>query len=63
ALAKAGFPTIENLFRRLFSSPLPCPHEHLPFRERGALCCPDFPFPSAVALAKANPTKPGKQER
>ncbi|HUM89139.1 MAG TPA: hypothetical protein PKV50_06375, partial [Prolixibacteraceae bacterium] len=37
--------------RRLFSSPLPCPHEHLlpdpnklgPGKERNALCCPDFP--------------------
>ena len=32
--------------RKLFSSPLQCPHGHLPVRKYGALCCPDFPpFP------------------
>ena len=29
--------------RRLFSVTLLCPHEQLPVKKYGALCCPDFP--------------------
>ena len=31
------------ILRRLFSVTLLCPHEQLPVRKYGALCCPDFP--------------------
>ncbi len=40
---------------RLFSSPLLCPHEHLPFRKYGALCCPDFP-PLPIKMGKSDRT-------
>jgi len=40
---------------RLFSSPLICPHEHLPFRKYGALCCPDFP-PHLIKMRKSDRT-------
>ena len=32
-----------SLGGRFFSSPLLCPHGHLPFQKYVALCCPDFP--------------------
>ena len=35
---------------RLFSSPLLCPHGHLPFRKYDALCCPDFPPLSCIRI-------------
>ncbi len=40
---------------RLFSSPLLCPCEHLPFRKYGALCCPDFP-PPPIKMRKSDRT-------
>jgi hypothetical protein len=43
-------PPSPRLDRRFFSSPLLCPHGHLPFQKYVALCCPDFPPLSCIRI-------------